>query len=201
MIFNTNNIRNSARQYIAVLVISILAFALFTAEVRASEVSVQLHSGTEENGVGYSFSFSNNISTNKNWRWGIGYSNLDELKAKWNGQETSFDNSNADIFIAYRHFPRSYNQFLRPFNFEVQAGTSFSLTENKFTFDQFPDQEVVFSEKGDVNFYVSFAAQYQVSKEAQLQLGYKFYPEYSEFDDQGSIFFGISYQFGRKLNY
>lgn len=187
-------------QIIAVVSFFIL-FVVSMAKGYADEISVQVHSGSEDNALGYSFIYSDNISTNRNLRWGIGYSYLDELKATWNDQETFFNNSNLDFYVASRHFPRSYNSFWRPFNFEFQAGASISLTENKFIFENFPDQEVSFSERGDVNFYVSAAAQYQLTKDFQLQLGYKYYPKFSEFDDQGSVFFGLSYRFGRRFQY
>ena len=173
----------------------------FTLPVNAGEVSAQIHSGTEENAVGYSFVYSDNISTKRNFRWGVAYSYLDEMKAEWNGEETFFNNDTLELFAAYRHFPQTYNSFWRPFTFEVQAGASVSLTENKFIFENFPDQEIVFSEKNDINLMASFIAQYQLSKETQLQLGYKYYPDFSDFGSQSSVFIGITYQFGRKLGY
>ncbi|MGJ8694023.1 MAG: hypothetical protein ACSHW0_16265 [Thalassotalea sp.] len=201
MIFNKNTINTRSRQFIAVLILSFCYFSLLLNKVNAGELSAQIHSGTEENAIGYSFHFSDAFFSQRNFRWGLGYSHLAELKATWNDEEQFFNNDNVDAFVAYRLFPKSYNAFWRPFNFEFKAGASISLTENKFTFEKFPDQEIVFSEKNDVNFMLGFTANYQLSRASQVQLGYRYYPKFSEFDDQGSIFIGLSYEFGRKRNY
>ena len=201
MTINKIQFSNNTWQFLAVLTVFFLLFSLTLPKVQAGEVSAQVHSGAEENAIGYSFIFTDTFTTNRNYRWGIGYSYLDELKATWRGEEEFFNNDNIDAFVAYRFYPRSYNSFWRAVNFEFQLGASISLTENKFVFEKFPDQEVVFSEKNDVNFMLAAVAQYQLSKETQLQVGYKYYPEFSEFDDQGSIFVGFTYQFGRKFSY
>lgn len=179
--------------------LSLLIFSI--SQLNAAEVAIQLHSGTEDNAIGHSLVYSDTFSTNRSYRWGVAYSYLNQLKATWNGQEKFFDNNNIDVYAAYRLFPKSYNSFWRPFTFEAQLGASISLTENKFIFEDFPDQEIIFSETGDINVMVNLLTQYQLTKQTKIQLGLKHYPSFSNFDSQSSIYLGISYQFGKKYGY
>jgi hypothetical protein len=183
-------------------IVNVIIFSLFGFfRANAAEVSIQLHSGTEENAIGHSLIYSDTFTTNRIYRWGVAYSYINQLKATWNGQQTFFDNNNIDIYAGYRFFPKSYNSFWRPFSFEAQVGASVSLTENKFTFEEYPDQEIVFSEKHDINFMVNLLTQYQLTKQTKIQLGFKHYPSFSNFDSQSSIYLGLSYQFGKKYGY
>lgn len=191
---------NSHWQLFAIIILGAVSF-FFLAKANAAEVAVQLHKGIEDDAKGYSFIYSDTITKREDYRWGIGYSTLDDLKATWNNLDTLFKNDTIDVFAAYRIDPKTYNAFWRPFTFEAQLGASVSLTENKFIFDDFPDQEIVFSEKGDVNLMVSLLTQYQLSKETKIQLGYKYYPDFSEFGDQSSFYLGFSYRFGKKFDY
>lgn len=199
MTFNSNIFRKLSGQLLAVFTSFIISFCFITAH--AGEVALQVHKGAEKESLGYSFVYSDNIASFRSFRWGMGYSYLDEIKAEWNNEETFFNNDTLDVFAAYRHYPQTYNAFFRSFSFELQAGASVSFTENKFVFENFPDQEVVFSEKNDINFMTAFIAQYQLSKQTQVQLGYKYYPDFSDFGSQRSIFLGFTYQFGRRLGY
>lgn len=199
MTFDLNIFRKLSGQLLAVFSSFIISFCSITAH--AGEVALQVHKGGEQKSVGYGVIYSDNIASLRNFRWGVGYSYLDQIKAQWNDEETLFKNNTLDAFAAYRYYPKTYNAFLRAFSFEIQAGASLSLTENKFTFENFPDQEVVFSEKNDINFMTAFVTQYQLSRQTQIQLGYKYYPDFSDFGSQRSIFIGVTYQFGRRLGY
>ena len=119
MMLKISRFKNTSWQLIA----AVTCFVISTAQyVKAGEVAAQIHSGSEDNAIGYSFIYSDNISTQRNYRWGVGYSYLDELKATWNKQEVFFNNDTLEAFLAYRLFPQTYNGFWRPFTFEVQAG-------------------------------------------------------------------------------
>lgn len=185
-------------QVFAALSVFICSFIL-SPSVFAIDVGAQLHKTSD--GIGYSIVASDSFVKAGNARWGVALTTMNDLEADWNDLTTSFNTSTFDVFTAYRFKPRTYNSFWKPFSWELQAGASISLTENKFTFDSFPDQQIVFSEQGDINFMAAAVAQYKISKKTNVQLGYKIYPSFSEFGSQSSIFFGFSYRFGASYDY
>lgn len=173
-----------------------LIFSLSTAAV---DIGGQLHKTSD--GIGYSIVASDSFVKAGNARWGVALTTMNDIEANWNDLSTSFNTSTFDIYTAYRFKPRTYHSFWKPFSWELQAGASISLTENKFTFESFPDQQIVFSEKGDLNFMAAAVAQYKISKKTDVQLGYKIYPSFSEFGSQSSIFLGFTYRFGANYDY
>jgi hypothetical protein len=179
------------------------AFPLFFSSVtHAVESFAQLNKGDQPGSSGYSFGLSDEITDSRNYRWGMAYTNLDELEATWNNKDVYFSTKTLDAYLAYRYFPNTYNSLLRKFSFEFQVGASVALTENKFTFEENNlDTEITFSEKGDVNGLVSFSTLFNLSKQSKVELGYKYYPSFSEFGGVGVVFLGINYQFGRKNGY
>lgn len=185
-------------QILAAFSLFICSF-LFSSLAFAVDVGAQLHKTSD--GVGYSIVASDSFVKAGNARWGVALTTLNDVEANWNNLTTSFNTTTLDVFTAYRFKPRTYKAFWKPFSWELQAGASISLTENKFTFDSFPDQQIVFSEQGDINFMAAAVAQYKVSKKTDVQLGYKIYPSFSEFGSQSSIFLGFTYRFGARYDY
>ena len=114
-------------------------------------------------------------------------------------QTDFFDSDTIDLTLGYRYQPKSFNKFWRDFSFDFHAGVSVSQTDNAFLLRS--GDEVMLSEKGDVNAVVSVTGRYKLSKQTHLQFGYKLYPDFSEFEDVNSLFLGINYNFGRTYGY
>lgn len=177
----------------------VFVLSCLSISVSAVDLGMQVHKTSDA--TGYSFVLSDSFIQQGKLRWGVAYTTLNEVEATWNNNTTSFDTSTVDIFAAYRFKPKTYGAFLKSFSWELQAGASVSVTDNKFTFDDFPDQEIVFSETGDVNFMAAVVGQFKLSKKAYLDFGYKAYPSFSEFGSQQSVFIGFHYRFGRQSGY
>lgn len=185
-------------QHFAVVLFSTLMFVTLSAQ--SGEYNAQVYYGAN-NAKGYSFQYSDNLAKKMNLRWGAAISSIDDIELERSNEVIAFNTNTLDFHLGYRYFPSNYQAFWRRFNIELQAGASFSLTENKYTFQNFPNQEVVLSKQGDINLFFATHLQFQVSNKMQLQLGYKAYPSFSEFGNVNLVTFGLTYQLGRNLRY
>lgn len=183
------------QKYASVLMV-ILASVTFSFSTNAADISANAHKG--DNDIkGYSFYFADQFSKKSNFRWQVGYSSYSDLSVKWNQDKLYFDVNNIEAILSYRHKVKSYNGFFNRLSIEYQVGAAVATTENKFNWPSL-NEEKFFSEKGDINGFLGLALYYNLSRTTALILGVKYHPEFSEFGDMSSIYFGINYGFGQQ---
>ncbi|WP_440875847.1 hypothetical protein [Thalassotalea sp. PLHSN55] len=167
---------------------------------QALEGNLQIHKGEESGAIGYNLSLADRFSPGSGFGWNVSYNHLSDLAVTWNNDDLFFDSNSVELLATYQHTPKSYNQFLNKLIFEFQAGASVQLTENKFVWEEL-NEEKYFSEQGDVNGVLAFLTHYKVSRKMQMHVGVKYYPTFSEFDGQGTVFAGFTYRFGNQFGY
>ncbi len=180
----------------------LLLLNLVAVNSHALETSVELHKVLDAGTYGYSLGVTDKFFKQKAFNWKISYNKLDDVNAAWNGKDWDMSVDTIDAMLTYRYFPRSYNRIINKLTFEFQAGAAVSLTEGRLIFpeeDQLDD--IILSEKGDVNAVVSFLVHYKISKQTSMNIGFKHYPSYSEYGDVSSFFIGFNYHFGRQNRY
>lgn len=179
---------------IALLISSLLTIAPFS--TGATEFSASVHKGDQKDVKGYSFTIADNFSKKSNFYWHVGYSSYKDLSVNWNKDKLFFDVNNVEAILSYRQKIKSYNSFFNSLSIEYQMGAAIAVTENKFTWPNL-NEEKFFSEKGDINGFVGLALYYNLSRNTALILGVKYHPEFSEFGDMSSIYFGLNHSFGQ----
>ncbi|GAA6206515.1 hypothetical protein [Thalassotalea sp. SU-HH00458] len=167
---------------------------------QAIETNFSLHQGSESNTQGISLTISDSISRGSNFYWNVGYSYLDDVKVEWNQSDLFFKVDTVDAIISYRYKPRSYNQTMKNFTFEYQLGATMALTENKFIWPEL-NEEKYFSETNDINAMLGFNVHYDMSKNTSVNVGFRYHPSFSEFEDITSLYFGFTYKFGNQFGY
>jgi len=168
--------------------------------VQAIDANFSLHQGDESDTQGLSLTISDAFSKSSNFYWNIGYSYLDDVKVEWNNSELFFKVDTVDAFVSYRHKIKTYNQLFKRVTIETQAGASLALTENKFVWPEL-QEEKYFSETNDINLMLGINALYATSANTTVNLGIKFQPSFSEFDDITSLYIGFTYKFGHQTGY
>jgi len=189
----------SKRKVTAILT-TLVASSILSFNTLAIETNIAIHQGSDSNTQGFSFHVADKVSKSSNFYWGLGYSNLDDVKVEWNDDDLFFKVDTIDAIVSYRYQPKTYNKFMRQLTVEYQAGVSFALTENKFIWPEL-SEERFFTEKGDVNTLVGVAVHYNTSKNSALNLGFKYQPSFSELDDITSVHLGFTYKFGKQVGY
>lgn len=176
----------------------ILGFIAFPSQ--AIETNFSLHQGSESNTQGLSFTISDSLSKGSNFYWNVGYSYLDDVKIEWNQSDLFFKVDTVDAIISYRYKPRTYNQTMKNFTFEYQIGATMALTENKFIWPEL-NEEKYFSESNDINPMLGFNVYYDMSKSTAVNVGFRYHPSFSEFDDITTLYVGFTYKFGNQFGY
>ena len=118
--------------------------------------------------------------------------------------ELFFKIDTIDALVSYRHKIQSYNSFFKNLTIEYKIGASIALTENKFTWPETPglEEEVrYFSEENDINAVIGVGALYKLNRNTSINFGVKYQPSFSQFGSVSSVYLGISYRFGRGLDY
>jgi len=174
--------------------------SLYSLPSLAIEANISLHQGDESNTQGISFLVSDKITKSGNFYWNIGYSALDDVKVEWNNNELFFKVDTLDAIISYRYQPKTYDQFTKKLTFEYQLGATMALTENKFIWQDL-GEEKYFSKSNDINVMLGFGVHYTLSKQSAMNMGFKYQPSFSEFDDITSIYLGFTYKFGSQYGY
>jgi len=195
----TNRETNWLRQCLPVLFI-LFSTILITPISNAIELNLSLHQGDESDTQGLSFHVADKFSKSSNFYWNVGYSYLDDVKVEWNNSDLFFKVDTLDAIVSYRYKPKTYNQFLKKITIEYQAGATFALTENKFVWPQL-NEEKYFSESNDINPMLGFTVHYELSKNQAINVGFKYQPSYSEFEDITSIYLGFTYKFVNQYGY
>ncbi len=180
--------------------IPLLVSSLCTFSAHALDANVSVHQGDESDTKGASFTFSDRVSKSSNFYWNVGYSYLDDVKVEWNNRELFFKVDTVDLIVSYRHRPKTNSPTMRKFSFEYQVGASMALTENKFIWPEL-DEEKYFSEKNDIKPMMGFNVHYSTSKNTAFNVGFKYQPSFSEFDDITSVYLGFTYKFGHRSGY
>lgn len=185
-----------------VLTLITLLLIGFVFNAKALETNIEVHKALDAGTYGYSFGITDNFFKQKAFNWKVSYNQLDDVNAKWNNTDWDMSLDTIDAMLTYRYFPKSYNKIISQLTFEVQAGAAISLTESRLIFpveDALDD--IILSEKGDVNAVVSFLVYYKMSKSTSMHIGIKHYPSYSEYGDVSSIFLGFDYHFSSRIGY
>lgn len=169
----------------------------------AVETHFELHKISDSGTSGYSVGVSDNFFKQKAFNWQISYNQLQDVNVEWNNQDWDLSISTVDMLLTYQYSPSSsYNKFMNKFTFELLAGASVSLTENKLVFeDNQLDYEKIYSEQGDINPVVAFEIAYKTSKSTSIHIGVKHYPNYSEFESISSVYIGFNYLFGSNIQH
>ncbi|MDG1750768.1 MAG: hypothetical protein P8I03_03785 [Thalassotalea sp.] len=175
-------------------------FSLIALPSQAIETNLSLHQGSESNTQGISFTISDSISKGSNFYWNVGYSYLDDVKIEWNQSDLFFKVDTVDAIISYRYKPRTYNQSMKGFTFEYQIGATIALTENKFIWPDL-NEEKYFSESNDINPMLGFNVFYDMNKNTALNVGFRYHPSFSEFEDITTLYVGFTYKFGNQFGY
>lgn len=184
----------------AIVVLAYAVVSTFSLSVKAIELNVSAHQGNESDMQGLSLLVSDRFSKGGNLYWNIGYSSLDDVKVEWNNSDLFFQVDTIDTFLSYRYTPKTFNKFLKQLSFEYQLGASVVLTENKFIWEEL-DEEKYFSESNDINALAGFTVHYNTSNNTAINVGFKYQPSFSEFDDITSVYFGFTYKFGNQQSY
>jgi hypothetical protein len=181
-----------------------IATSFLASHVNALEIAGNFHKGQESTSKGYSFALADTFTKGSNLYWTVAYSSLDDVKVEWNNDELFFKIDTIDALLSYRHKIQSYNSFFKNLTIEYQVGASAALTENKFTWPETPglEEEVrYFSEKIDINAVIGVGAYYKLDRNTSINFGVKYQPSFSEFGAVTSAYIGLSYRFGRGLDY
>lgn len=185
------------------LVKSIKFFIIFSTLAlpsQAIETNFSIHQGSESNTQGFSFLVSDTFSKGSNFYWNIGYSYLDDVKIEWNNSDLFFKVDTIDAIVSYRYKPKTYNQSMKKFIFEYQIGATMALTENKFIWPEL-NEEKYFSKSNDINPMLGFTVHYEMSKSTAVNVGFRYHPSYSEFEDVTTLYVGFTYKFGKQFGY
>ena len=186
-------------KYLTLLTIFIVTI-FFSISAQAIDANFSLHQGDESDTQGVSLMISDKFSKSGDLYWNLGYSYLDEVKVEWNNSDLFFKVDTVDAIISYRYKPKSYNQFFKLVTIETQIGATIALTENKFVWPEL-EQEKYFSESNDINLMLGVNVYYDTSKNTAINLGFKYQPSFSEFDDISTIYLGFTYKFGAQYGY
>lgn len=166
----------------------------------AIEANLAFHKGDESDTQGLSFTIADKFSKKSNFYWNFGYSYLDDVKVEWNNSDLFFKVDTVDAIVSYRYKPKTYNKFFRKLTLEYQLGATIALTENKFIWEEL-DEEKYFSESNDVNSMLGFVVHYNTSTNTAINLGFRYQPSFSEFDDITSVYLGFTYKFGQQKGF
>jgi len=170
----------------------------------ALEVAGNFHKGGESKTKGFSLELADTFTKGGNIYWAVTYNSLDNVKVNWNKDELFFKIDTIDALVSYRHKIESYNSFFKNLTIEYKIGASIALTENKFTWPETPglEEEVrYFSEESDINAVIGLGALYKLNRNTSINFGVKYQPSFSQFGSVSSVYLGISYRFGRGLDY
>lgn len=175
-----------------------ISFVFSIQQAQAVELGAQLLKGSDSGSTGYGFTVSDKFSHRGAFSWTLGYSKLNDAAVDWNNSELFFPIETADVYLSYRFTPHSFNPEATGLSYDIFAGTSVVLTENKSDFNSL-GYEKYFSESGDINFLVGGVVRYSFDRNTSIQIGVKHYPSFSEFDSISVAYLGFNYRFGRNL--
>lgn len=192
-----NSYINGTWQKIARTVALVATILVSTAfNTYAVEWGGQYLHGSDSGSDGFGISLSEKFSHKSPFSWTLGYSKLNDVVVDWNGSELTFPIETIDAYISYRFTPHSYNPAATGLSYDLFSGISVTVSENKFTWPEL-NEEKYFSETNDINFLMGGALRYTFTSAVSVQLGVKYYPDFSDFDDVTSMYAGFYYRFGR----
>jgi len=182
--------------------VKLIAVVLFMVHINsyAIETSVQLHKADQSGASGFSLGIGDNFFNQRAFNWAVSYNRLEDVNITWNDDDINFALDTVDFMLSYRYYPMSYNHFVKNLIVEFQAGVGVVITENKFVWPAL-NEEKYFSEQGDINGVFAFIVHKKFTKQVAMHIGLKHYPDYSEFGDISSVFFGFTYTFGSQMGY
>ena len=190
------------KKIIQVNVIKSLYVSLFliSTAAQALEGGGELHKTDHEGGYGYSFSVGDSFSNQSPFNWQVSYNRVQNVAINWNKSDIDFSLDTLDLGLSYRYSFQSYDKFVKSLFVEFKAGLGIAITENKFEWPELNENKY-FSEQGDVNPFLAASLHKKLTKNTSMQIGVKYYPNYSEFDSLATLYIGINYRFGRQVGY
>jgi len=187
-----------------------LFIVLLMSKSHALESSIQLHKVDQDKSFGYSLSIGDEFFNQKAFNWQVSYNRLDNLvigdldkiSGVWDNADFDFTLQTIDLSLGYRYYPESYNKFINSLMVEFQLGAAINLGEHKFVFrPDFDRDDIYFAEQGDINPVISMSLQKTFTKNSAIHIGFKHYPNYSDFGSISTLFIGFNYRFGRQIGY
>lgn len=187
-----------------------LFIVMLASKSYALESSVQLHKVDQDKSFGFSLSIGDEFFNQKAFNWQVSYNQLehvaiaelDKTSEVWDKAEFDFTLQTIDLTLGYRYYPRSYDKFIESLMFEFQLGASVNLSEHKFVFTQSIERDdVYFANQGDINPVLSLLLQKSFTKNSAIHVGFKHYPNFSDFGSISTVFIGFNYRFGRQIGY
>lgn len=187
-----------------------LVISLFVGKAYALESSVQLHKVNQDKSFGYSLSIGDEFLNQKAFNWQINYNRfenvsiggLDKISEEWDKADFNFTFHTVDLMLGYRYYPRSYDKFINSFMVEFQLGAAINLSDHKLVFrPEFDRDDLYFANQGDINPVVSVSLQKSLTRNSAIHIGFKHYPNYSDFGNVSTVFIGFNYRFGRQIGY
>jgi hypothetical protein len=190
--------------------VSCLFIAMITSKSYALESSVQLHKVDQDKSYGLSLSIGDEFFNQKAFNWQVSYnrlenvaiSDLDETSDAWEQADFDFAMQMVDFTLGYRYYPKSYNKLMKSLMFEFQLGASVNLSDHKLVFrPDFDRDDIYFANQGDINPVLSLSLQKSFTKNSAVHVGFKHYPNFSDFGSISTVFIGYNYRFGRQVGY
>jgi hypothetical protein len=190
--------------------VSCLFIAMITNKSFALESSVQLHKVDQDKSYGLSLSIGDEFFNQKAFNWQVSYNrlenvaiaDLDETSDAWEQADFDFAMQMVDLTLGYRYYPKSYNKFMKSLMFEFQLGASVNLSDHKLVFrPDFDRDDIYFANQGDINPVLSLSLQKSFTKNSAVHVGFKHYPNFSDFGSISTVFIGYNYRFGRQVGY
>lgn len=176
----------------------------------AIESNVQLHTVNRDQSYGYSLSIGDEFFNQKAFNWQVSYNryenvsinDLDEVSGIWDEADFDFALQTIDASLGYRYYPRSYDKFISSLMLEFQLGASVNLSDHKLVFRPDIDRDdIYYAKRGDINPVMALSLQKSFTKNSAVQLGFKYYPSFSDFGSVSTLFVGFNYRFGRQVGY
>jgi hypothetical protein len=186
-----------------------LFMVILTSKSHALESSIQLHKVDQDKSFGYSISIGDEFFKQKAFNWQIGYnrlenvaiSDLDKISTVWHDAGFEFTMQTIDLTLGYRYYPRTYDKFIKTLMVEFQLGASVNLSDHKLIPQNPNANDRYFANQGDINPVISVSLQKSFTKNSAMHVGFKHYPNYSNFGSISTLFIGFNYRFGRQIGY
>ena len=187
-----------------------LSLVLLACKSHALESSVQLHKVDQDKSFGYSISIGDEFFNQKAFNWQVSYNrlenvaigDLDKISGTWDEADFDFTLQTVDLNLAYRYYPKSYDKFISSLMVEFQLGAAVNLSEHKLVFrPNFNRDDIYFADQGDINPVLSISLQKSFTKNSAMHIGFKHYPNYSDFGSISTLYIGFNYRFGRQIGY
>ncbi len=177
----------------------ILSFLALSPLAGATEVSAQVHSGSDAD-VGYGFTFAGKIADSRAFSWSTSYTGFSKIQNSKTGDADNIDLEIIDVMIGVTHKPVPRYYYIPSFYqgylvFDGQVGVGMSMTDNRVVTEEDASQFTYLSEKGDISLGFKVEASYFFHRRGSVKLGYKHFNSIGNFETINSIYIGLGVKF------